>query len=207
MGGLPSREEIIKAKPNKFSESQLQKIERYLYKTAPPVINIKNLLPRTMNTINADITRLDVDMIVNAANKELLGCFQPNHKCVDNVIHSRAGPRMRDECYALRSKGYGDPLVTHGYCLPCKWVCHVVGPVWDPNESKKCDMDLESTYLRALNAANNTIGVKSVAFPAISTGLFRFPINRAQYIVDRVIKHWFFMNPESVLSVLLVTFG
>lgn len=136
-----------------------------------------------------DITTLEVDAIVNAANSQLLGCFQPLHNCIDNVIHSAAGIQLRNECNELMQKQgvlepTGSAKVTKAYNLPCKYVIHTVGPIIRTKPAKKQDEQLESCYLSCLKAAvkNN---IKSIAFCCISTGVFNFPQERAAEIAVR----------------------
>lgn len=136
-----------------------------------------------------DITTLEVDAIVNAANSQLLGCFQPLHNCIDNVIHSAAGIQLRNECNEFMQKQgvlepTGSAKVTKAYNLPCKYVIHTVGPIIRTKPAKKQEEQLKSCYLSCLKAAvkNN---IKSIAFCCISTGVFNFPQERAAEIAVR----------------------
>lgn len=121
-----------------------------------------------------DITRLQIDGIVNAANNRMLGCFTVGHKCIDNVIHARAGPRLRNACRAVLSKrGFtveptGAATVTPAFALPSKHVLHTVGPIaqYEGHEQPK---ELASCYRACLDAAR-THGMRSIAFCCISTG-------------------------------------
>ena len=144
-----------------------------------------------------DITRLDADAIVNAANSALLGCFRPGHNCIDNVIHSAAGLQLREECAAImRTQGHEEPTgrakLTRGYNLPAKHVLHTVGPIIDgPLTDRDRDL-LASCYRSCLKLAEEN-GLTSVAFCCISTGVFRFPKDEAARIavstVRETLKH------------------
>ena len=140
-----------------------------------------------------DITRLDADAIVNAANSQLLGCFRPGHNCIDNVIHSAAGLQLREECAALmRLQGHEEPTgqakLTLGYNLPARYVLHTVGPVITGPLTEKDHMLLASCYRSCLALAEEH-GLRSVAFCCISTGVFRFPKPEAARIaVDTVTE-------------------
>ena len=139
-----------------------------------------------------DITRLDADAIVNAANAQLLGCFRPGHNCIDNVIHSAAGLQLREECASImRAQGHEEPTgqakITKGYNLPAKHVLHTVGPIIEGPLTEKNRELLASCYRSCLKLAEEN-RLKSVAFCCISTGVFRFPKEEAARIAVSTVR-------------------
>ena len=134
-----------------------------------------------------DITRLDVDGIVNAANNKLLGCFRPGHTCVDNAIHSAAGLQLRQACAELvPSPDYEEPTgsarITPGFNLPARYVLHTVGPIVAGKEANRQQVaELSASYTSCLNLAHSS-GLESLAFCCISTGVFGFPPSHAARI-------------------------
>ena len=152
-----------------------------------------------------DITRLDADAIVNAANAALLGCFRPGHNCIDNVIHSTAGLQLREECATImRAQGHEEPTggakITKGYNLPAKYVLHTVGPIIDGPLTERDRALLASCYRSCLKLAEEK-GLKSVAFCCISTGVFRFPKEEAAKVAVQTVKQYLsgHSSPEKVI--------
>ena len=147
-----------------------------------------------------DITRLEVDAIVNAANSQMLGCFVPMHTCIDNCIHTYAGIQMRAECNRqmnnLRIKYGRDyeqptavPMLTPGYNLPAKHVIHVVGPIVQGRLTTDLEKDLADCYKNTLDMCLEN-GLRTVAFCCISTGVFHFPNKRAAQIAVNTVTDW-----------------
>lgn len=133
-----------------------------------------------------DITTLKCDGIVNAANSQMLGCFYPNHGCIDNAIHTFAGVQLRQECAEIMKKQKsgettGRAKITRAYNLPCKYVLHTVGPIVNGQLTKTHEEQLAECYRSCLSLAEEN-GLQSIAFCCISTGEFRFPNERAAEI-------------------------
>lgn len=141
-----------------------------------------------------DITTLKCDGIVNAANSQMLGCFCPNHGCIDNAIHTFAGVQLRFACAQLmRKQGHeeetGKAKITPAYNLPCRYVLHTVGPIVRGHLTQQdCEL-LASCYRSCLELAEQN-GLKSIAFCCISTGEFHFPNDKAAKIAIQAVKEY-----------------
>ena len=146
----------------------------------------------------ADITTLEVDAVVNAANTSLLGGGG-----VDGAIHRAAGPELLEECRRLGGCPTGEAKITGGYHLPANHVIHTVGPVWQGGSSGEADL-LERCYRHSLEVAVEH-GLASVAFPSVSTGAYRFPVEKAAGIAVRAIGN--FLQDHPGMDVILCCFS
>ena len=151
-----------------------------------------------IEVVEGDITRLDVDAIVNAANESLLGGGG-----VDGAIHRAAGSRLLEECRGLGGRPTGQARITGAYDLPARYVVHTVGPVWRGGDRGE-DGLLESCYRESLRLAAEH-GARTIAFPAISTGVYRFPVPRAAGIAVRTVTAGLAEHP-SIRRVVLCCF-
>ena len=148
-----------------------------------------------------DITTLAVDAIVNAANRQMLGCFVPCHGCIDNAIHTYAGVQLRIECArimpAQKEEPTGGAKITKAYNLPCQYVLHTVGPIIHGSVTQTDRELLASCYRSCLDLAAGH-GLHRVAFCCISTGEFRFPSELAAKIALETVEEWRRQNPGTI---------
>jgi O-acetyl-ADP-ribose deacetylase len=161
-------------------------------------MNSKALQDR-IEVVEGDITKQAVDAIVNAANTSLLGGGG-----VDGAIHRAAGPELLEECRTLGGCATGEARITKGYWLAAKWVIHTVGPVW--RDGRHGEDDLLASCYRSCFALAMKHGVRTIAFPSISTGAYGFPMERAARIAVREAKD-FLAGNALVERVMLVCFG
>ncbi len=166
-------------------------------------MNTDNLPCNRLELVEGDITKMKVDAIVNAANPSLMGGGG-----VDGAIHRAAGPQLKQECKKIRQEQYpdglptGEAVITGGYNLPAKHVIHTVGPIWRGGTSNEDEL-LAKAYRNSLKLATKH-GLKTIAFPSISTGAYGFPIERASRIALKTILEYLKENnlPEKVYMVL-----
>ena len=158
-----------------------------------------------------DITTLAADAIVNAANSQMLGCWVPGHHCIDNAIHTFAGVQLRLACAELMAaqgheEGTGLAKVTPAFNLPARRVIHTVGPIAQGRPTPRHRLQLAECYRSCLDAAAG-LGLHSIAFCCISTGIFGFPQEEAALIAVGAVRAWLDGHPEAGMTVVFNVFG
>lgn len=183
---LPISKKFIETQDKYLKEEILQK----------GIVHLKDIsqIKKGIYLWKGDITRLEVDAIVNAANSAMLGCFVPNHKCIDNAIHTYSGVQLRLKCKEIMDKKNtlektGNAEITPAYNLPSKYILHTVGPIISGEVSEKDKNLLKSCYISCLDKAYKN-NIKSIAFCCISTGEFHFPNDLAAKIAVKTVEEY-----------------
>ncbi|MEU6197258.1 macro domain-containing protein [Streptomyces sp. NPDC047061] len=158
-----------------------------------------------------DITTLAADAIVNAANSALLGCFRPLHPCIDNAIHSAAGPRLRDDCATVMTlQGTSEPTgtakITRGHHLPARYVLHTVGPITDGRPGTGDAAALAASYRACLDLAAEVPAIRTLALCAVSTGVFGYPKDEAAGVALRTVADWLAAHPGRFDRIVFTVF-
>lgn len=188
---------LMNVRPPRAIDQQFIRVQdEYLTEEikAKGIVHLSDLKPVAENIYlwQGDITLLEVDAIVNAANGGMTGCYVPNHKCIDNCIHTFSGLQLRLECgRIMEQQGHEEPVgrakITQAYNLPAKYVIHTVGPmVQGALTQRDCDK-LVSCYRACLELARQ-YSLESIAFCCISTGVFRFPNDRAAELAVHTVR-------------------
>ena len=206
--------------PRELPNSVLEVQDKYLTERAEEkgIVQLSDIpiIRDCLSIWQGDITRLEVDAIVNAANSQMLGCFVPMHTCIDNCIHTFAGVQLRAECNrqmkALRGKFGRDyeqptavPMLTDAYNIPAKKVIHIVGPIVQNRLTPTLEKDLADCYWNTLDMCLKN-GLRSAAFCCISTGVFHFPNRRAAEIAVSTVKNWISTHPKVMERVIFNVF-
>lgn len=164
-------------------------------------------------TWQGDITTIQADAIVNAANSQMQGCFQPFHACIDNAIHTAAGPRLREDCHTIiqiqgEDEMTGTAKITRGYNLPSRFVLHTVGPIVHQGDllTNGDRQALAGCYTSCLDLAKEHGDIKSIVFCAISTGVFGFPKQEAAPIAVEAVSTWLSRNNHNFKYIVFNTF-
>lgn len=176
--------------------------------------SFSQIIPEQISLWKGDITELDVDVIVNAANSRMLGCFQPYHACIDNAIHCAAGPRLRADCATIMElQGHAEPTgtskITRAYNLPSRYVLHTVGPIIQHGTEVEADQkaQLASCYNSCLSLASQIESIRSIAFCGISTGVFGYPKKDAAQVAVTEVIRWLNNHPGHFDQVIFNVFS
>lgn len=198
--------------PPHISELMDEILEYEIY--AKPVLDIgqsgshiSDNFDISISIIKHDITQIKADAIVNAANADGLGCFEYDHKCIDNIINNKAGPKLRLECKSILGKSKiatSGVIITKGYNLPAKYVIHTVGPIYDKINHHNCVDQLADCYINCLELATK-LSLNNIVFCCISTGIYGFPADRAADIALLSVKT-FLEQKKSPIKIIFCTY-
>jgi len=181
---LPANDEFLTLQDRYLTAKSMERgivdVTRFAYKDS-------------MALWQGDITRLNSEAIVNACNSALLGCFQPLHNCIDNVIHSNAGMQVRRDCHNIMQGSQlpnGEVVVTSAYNLPCRFIFHTVGPIVQNGQPSEKDMlDLTNCYRSCMEKAGE-MGIDSLALCCLSTGVYGYPKDLAAKLAIATVREW-----------------
>ena len=203
--------------PQKIDSTYLELLERLLLTESKEkdITNVEDILEvdKDIAIFRGDITTIKADAIVNAANSNLLGCIQPLHTCIDNAIHSSAGPRLREDCNKIiKRQGHleytGSAKITRGYCLPSKYIIHTVGPIVSSNVvTKEQEKQLASCYKSCLDISKDIDDIKNIVFCCIYTGAFGYPKEDAAKIAINTVRHWKYNNADKDIKIIFNVFS
>lgn len=171
-----------------------------------PILDLKP--HKQLSFIKHDITQIKTDAIVNAANSDGVGCFEYGHKCIDNVIHNKAGPNLRMECQTILANTKlptSAAIITSGYNLLSKYVIHTVGPIYQKELHQQCSNQLAMCYTNCLQLADKN-KLSTIVFCCISTGLYGFPANAAAEIAINSTKKYL-QQTKSLIDVIFCTYS
>lgn len=196
------QEELKKAKI--INADEIENIEKTV--TNPKIENSNKIC-----LWKGDITKLQIDAIVNAGNSQGLGCFIPCHNCIDNQIHSLAGISLRLECDTImKQNNYylhtGKAFITKGYNLPAKYVIHTVGPIVNNKVTEKEELQLVNCYTSSLELAIKN-GIHTIAFTCISTGEFKFPKKKACELAILAVESFLKDNGANFEKIIFNVYG
>jgi len=188
---------------NPISEDFLKVEDEYLQEELQKqnITNVDDIKANNKIALwQGDITKLKINAIVNAGNSQGLGCFIPNHNCIDNQINTFAGVRLRLACNEImkdlnHNLETGKAIITNGYNLPSEYVIQTVGPIIENEVTEQKEKELKNCYINSLKLAVDN-GIKTIAFPCISTGVFRFPKDRACKIAIESVKDFLKENDK-----------
>lgn len=196
--------------PKEISDDYLELEDEFLQERFKGKVVDVNNFSGAMFLYKGDITKLNCDVIVNPGNSKGIGCFEPTHYCLDNVINTNAGMRLRLACNKEMSKRnynleVSECIITEGYNLACCYVIETVGPIVYNELTDKDRQDLANCYNNALALAREK-GLRSIAFPCISTGIFNFPNREAADIAYHTIKNYLDKYRDSFDKVIICTY-